>query len=63
MTARSTRYEAHLDNLVHLYEDSSRFRLNPVSFNSDAKDFSPAFYRDGLVFVSNRENDSKKHEV
>ena len=54
--------KAHLDNLVHLYQDSSRFRLNPVSFNSEAKDFSPAYYRDDLVFVSNRENDSRKYK-
>jgi tetratricopeptide (TPR) repeat protein len=59
---RSVKYESHLDNLVHLYEDSSRFRLSPVSFNSDAKDFSPAYYKDGLVFVSNRENESRKYK-
>ncbi|MCK5704555.1 MAG: PD40 domain-containing protein, partial [Cyclobacteriaceae bacterium] len=51
---RSKKYAAHLDNLNHLYKDSSRFYFNTVSFNSESADFSPAYYKDGLVFVSGR---------
>ena len=50
----SKKYAAHLDNLNHLYEDSSRFYFDTVSFNSASADFSPAYYKDGLVFVSGR---------
>lgn len=51
---RSKKYAAHLDNLEHLYKDSSRFHLDTVNFNSETADFSPAYYKDGLVFVSGR---------
>lgn len=36
------------------YRDSSAYELSEVAFNSDQNDFSPAYYEDGLVFVSNR---------
>lgn len=52
--ARSKKYSALLDNLDQLYKDSSRFQLNRVNFNSETADFSPAFYKDGIVFVSGR---------
>ncbi|MCK5104231.1 MAG: PD40 domain-containing protein, partial [Cyclobacteriaceae bacterium] len=58
--SRSKKYAAHLDNLEHLYKDSSRFHFNPVSFNSESTDFSPAYYKDGLVFVSGRAEHSKE---
>lgn len=57
---RSMKFAAHLDNLNHLYKDSTRFRLTPVSFNSESVDFSPAFYKDGLVFVSARTERTKE---
>lgn len=51
---RSKKYTAHLNNLEYLYKDSSRFYLDTVNFNSETADFSPAYYKDGLVFVSGR---------
>ncbi len=40
---------------VHLfYEDSSAFGIKLMELNSSYDDFSPTFYEDGLVFVSNR---------
>ena len=56
----SEKYASHLDNLNHLYEDSSRFYFDTVSFNSTSADFSPAYYKDGLVFVSGRSERSKE---
>jgi len=57
---RSKKYAAHIDNLNHLYKDSSRFHFEPVNFNSETADFSPAYYKDGLVFVSGRSERSKE---
>ncbi len=51
---RSRKHAAHLNNLEHLYKDSSRFYLEKVNFNSETTDFSPAYFKDGLVFVSGR---------
>ena len=38
----------------HLDNNASEFRIQPISVNSDKLDFSPAFFQDGLVFVSGR---------
>lgn len=51
---RGRKHAAHLNNLKHLYKDSSRFHLDKVNFNSETTDFSPAYFKDGLVFVSGR---------
>lgn len=58
--SRSEKYAAHLDNLEHLSKDSSRFHFEAVSFNSETADFSPAYYKDGLVFVSGRSERTKE---
>lgn len=36
------------------FRDSKAYELEGMELNSDQNDFSPAFYNDGLVFVSNR---------
>lgn len=59
---RGTNYAAHLDNLEHLYKDSSRFQFEAVDFNSETADFSPAYYKDGLVFVSGRSEQIKEYK-
>jgi tetratricopeptide (TPR) repeat protein len=58
---RSKKYAAHLDNLGQLYKDSSRFQFEAVSFNSATADFSPAYYKEGLVFVSGRSEQIGKY--
>lgn len=51
-----------LSDLECFYADSSRFKLWSVSANSPAADFSPAWYANGIVFVSNRSrNPFAKH--
>lgn len=59
---RSKKFAAHLDNLNHLYKDSSRFHFEPVGFNSESADFSPAYYKGGLVFVSGRSERLKEYK-
>lgn len=43
------------ENLNPFYEDSTLFTIKPVDFNTDHSEFSPLYYKDGLLFVSNRE--------
>ena len=43
-----------LENLDQYYKDSIRYVVTAMNINSQAADFSPAFYNDGLVFVSSR---------
>lgn len=43
-----------LDNIRFLYEDSTHYAINPVSFNSRYADIAPVPYSDGLIFISNR---------
>jgi outer membrane protein OmpA-like peptidoglycan-associated protein/tetratricopeptide (TPR) repeat protein len=44
-----------LQQRADFYADSARYTLKALSSNSSEADFSPAFYQDGLVFASNRQ--------
>jgi len=41
-----------LQYISTLKEDSLRYHIEPISINSEASDFGPAFYKDQLVFSS-----------
>jgi outer membrane protein OmpA-like peptidoglycan-associated protein len=43
------------ENLNPFYEDSTLFTVKQVDFNTDHSEFSPLYYKSGLLFVSNRE--------
>ncbi|MEP0984747.1 OmpA family protein [Ekhidna sp.] len=43
-----------IDNQHVLISDASFYDVSSVSFNVDEADFSPTFYKDGIVFVSAR---------
>ena len=43
-----------LQNVDRYYQDSSKYVVTPVNFNSAAADFAPSYYNDGLVFSSSR---------
>lgn len=43
-----------LDKVAEFYSDSGYYAITPVRINSKAPDFSPAFYEEGIVFVSGR---------
>ncbi len=45
------------------YRDSLMYRVEPMNINSSASDFAPAFYQDGLVFVSARETNRAVKQV
>lgn len=38
------------------YKDSALFKVNQVNYNSAQSDFSPAFFGDGIIFCSARDN-------
>ncbi|MDH5398517.1 MAG: OmpA family protein [Cyclobacteriaceae bacterium] len=45
-----------IETIRTLYQDSLNFVIEKLGINSPASDFSPAFYREGIVFVSSREH-------
>jgi hypothetical protein len=57
---RATKKIATLNNKTTLYADSIYYEVKWMEFNSPYSDFSPAFYEDGIVFASAREEVSKK---
>nr|WKN36449.1 OmpA family protein [Tunicatimonas sp. TK19036] len=46
-----TRLES-LDSIKSYYEDSSRYYVTPLPFNTDAAEFAPFLYQGGLIFTS-----------
>lgn len=44
-----------LNNLQQFYSDSANYQINKVASNSAGPDFSPMWYKDGVVFVSSSE--------
>lgn len=49
--------------LEEIEEQSGRFELSNIGFNSELSDFAPAFYQGQLVFASNRTNASVTRRV
>lgn len=48
----------NIDALVAMVKaDSSEFEISKLPFNSNSSDFSPAFWKNGLLFASARPND------
>ncbi len=43
-----------IDNLKDLNADSAAYLVSKIGINSQFSDFSPAFYQNGIVFVSSR---------
>ena len=45
-----------LQNIGKYYQDSSKYLVTYLNINTDAAEFAPAFYREGIVFSSSRRN-------
>lgn len=54
---RSASKVKFIDNLHYYTRDSSIYEIRNQPYNSDQSDFSPQYYRDGVVFVSARNRD------
>lgn len=52
--SRAKRFLDNPEYLIDIKNNSGRYDLNGVSFNSTAVDFAPSFYKDRIVFSSSR---------
>ncbi len=52
--SRGEAFARSYRDLASFFADSSQWKVEFLSINTDRADFSPAYYRDGLVFTSNR---------
>lgn len=61
MVGSDKRGKNYLETLSHLnnyYSDSANYKVRPVSFlNTSAAEFSPCFYNNGLLYVTERNKD------
>lgn len=53
--SRGEAFARGYGDLASFFSDSSQWKVEFLSINTDRADFSPAYYRDGLVFTSNRD--------
>jgi outer membrane protein OmpA-like peptidoglycan-associated protein len=53
--SRSVNKIGAIDNISGLFRDSAYITVKPVTINSPEADFSPAFFSEGIVFVSARD--------
>ena len=52
---RGRRFTVSYMDMSRFYQDSSSYRVESLPINSRQADFSPMYYKDGLVFVSARD--------
>lgn len=52
---RAVVYEEEKDFLEEIKRNSGRYDVDPFEFNTTYSEFAPAFYRDGLIFSSDRD--------
>lgn len=58
MTAKDVRaglYKTEADHLADIARNSGRYQLGEFNYNSRYSDFAPTYYRDGLIFASDRD--------
>jgi outer membrane protein OmpA-like peptidoglycan-associated protein len=51
---RAERFANAFTNIAKFYKDSANVKVRPLFINSPQDDFAPAFYKDGIVFCSDR---------
>ncbi|MDQ3049781.1 MAG: carboxypeptidase regulatory-like domain-containing protein [Bacteroidota bacterium] len=56
---RATNFLAAISKIDEFVKDSAKTRVTKVEINSDKADFSPVFYKDGIVFTTSRESGNK----
>lgn len=60
--ARARKYIAQFSDIGSLYKDSSLYILKKATFSSSFSDFSPAYYKNNIVFVSSRGQKSSNYK-
>ena len=52
---RATAFDEDRDFMSEIEENSGRYNLGPFEYNSPYSDFAPSFYKEGLIFSSDRD--------
>lgn len=53
--ARATAFSKERDYLAEIVANSGRYDISPFEYNSVYSEFAPAYYKDGLIFSSDRD--------
>ncbi len=53
--ARATAFSAEIDYLAEIKANSGRYDITSFDYNSVYSEFAPAFYKEGLIFSSDRD--------
>ena len=57
--SRPQRMIEWCDNIESLYADSTHYKVSNIPINSKQSDFSPTFYKNGIVFTTGRPTGSR----
>ncbi|HVD97645.1 MAG TPA: hypothetical protein VNB90_05520 [Cytophagaceae bacterium] len=52
-----------ISEIYKLYRDSFSFSVKPIIYNSEYSDYAPAFYKNGIVFASDRPSEKLIRQV
>ena len=52
---RANAFAEDRDFMAEIKENSGRYNIGPFEFNSPYSDFAPSFYKEGLIFSSDRD--------
>ena len=52
-----------IDHIYQYYEDSSVVNVYPLSLNTEHEEFSPFYYKNGIVFLSNNHKSNISNEL
>lgn len=53
--ARAKAFKSETDYLDDIKKNSGRYELKPFAYNSAYSDFAPSFYKEGVIFSSDRD--------
>ncbi|MDC6390082.1 OmpA family protein [Maribacter sp. PR1] len=52
---RAKQFKSASDYIADIKKNSGRYQLKPFEYNSPYSDFAPSFYKEGLIFSSDRD--------
>lgn len=53
--SRAVKYKSDTDYLAEIERNSGRYEVQPFEYNSVYSEFAPTFYKEGLIFSSDRD--------
>lgn len=60
---RGKEFATSYNDVNKFFQDTERYTVEPAPFNSKEADFSPAFYKGGIVFCSSRSRTDNKNKL